>query len=144
MTVKDISNVDELLDRIDRIDNAKLSVGILGDADSEILLRANVNEFGSPTRNIPERSFIRGAIDKYGKDIGDFSENLIIRYIDGKITFDACMNTIGEYVVGKIQRYMVDLRTPPNAESTIEQKGSSNPLIDTGQLLDSVSYKVVE
>ena len=144
MIIKDVSNVDELLKRMDRIDGTTLEIGILGTDGSEILLRANVNEFGAPSKGIPERPFIRGTIDKYGKDIQKFAENLIVRYIDGKVTFDVCTNTIGEYVVSKIRRYMVDLQTPPNKPSTIANKGSSNPLVDSGQLVASVAFRVVE
>jgi hypothetical protein len=144
MIIKDDSNVGELLKRINKIDRAKLEIGVLGESGSEILLRANVNEFGAPSRNIPERPFIRGAIDKYGKDIQQFSEDLIMRYLESEVSFDVCVKTIGEYVVGKIQKYMVDLQDPPNKPATIENKGSSNPLIDTGQLLQSITYRVVE
>jgi len=141
MIIRDNSNVDAFLRRLERLHNTKILVGILGEEDSEILLRANANEFG--TSIIPERPFIRGAFDKYGKDIGRFSEQLIAKYIDGEMDFEVMTGTIGEYAVSKIRRYMVDLKTPPNAPSTIKQKKSSNPLIDTGQLLSSISYKVV-
>ena len=39
--------------------------------------------------------------------------------------------------------YLTDLKTPPLAESTIRRKGSSNPLIDTGQLRSSITWQVV-
>lgn len=57
---------------------------------------------------------------------------------------DLAMEQIGLLVVGEIQQYMTDLRNPPNAPYTIAQKGSSNPLIDTGALRASVTYKVTD
>jgi len=60
---------------------------------------------------------------------------------DGK-TPDELLNTLGVVAVAKVQKYMNDLKTPPNAPSTIAKKGSSNPLIDTGALKQSVTYKV--
>ena len=52
------------------------------------------------------------------------------------------LEMVGLVAVGKVQQFMTELKTPPNAESTIEQKGSSNPLIDTGALRLSVTHKV--
>lgn len=43
-----------------------------------------------------------------------------------------------------VRRYFVeDNGWPPNAPSTIAQKGSDRPLIDTGELRKSVAYVVV-
>jgi hypothetical protein len=39
---------------------------------------------------------------------------------------------------------MVSLQTPGNAASTKRAKGSSNPLIDTGQLLGSITFVVTD
>ena len=58
---------------------------------------------------------------------------------DGKSP-DMILETIGVIAVGKVQQYMTDLRTPPNAHSTIAKKGSSNPLIDTGAMRQSVTH----
>jgi hypothetical protein len=52
------------------------------------------------------------------------------------------LNKVGIVAVGKVQKYMTELRTPPNAASTIKAKGSSNPLIDSGALRQSVTYKI--
>lgn len=53
------------------------------------------------------------------------------------------LHVIGVLAVAKVQEYMTQLRTPANAPSTIARKGSSSPLIDSGELRASVSYKVV-
>jgi hypothetical protein len=55
---------------------------------------------------------------------------------------DMTLNKIGVTAVGLVQKYMTELRTPPNAASTIKKKGSSNPLIDSGALRQSVTYKI--
>ena len=55
---------------------------------------------------------------------------------------DMALNKIGVVAVGLVQKYMTELRTPPNAASTIKKKGSSNPLIDSGALRQSVTYKI--
>lgn len=57
-------------------------------------------------------------------------------------TPEQALNKVGVVAVGKVQKYMTDLRSPPNAASTIEKKGSSNPLIDSGAMRQSVTYKI--
>ena len=51
-------------------------------------------------------------------------------------------NRLGEIARGDIVKSITKLNTPPNAQRTIEQKGSSNPLIDTGFLRANVTFKV--
>ncbi len=53
------------------------------------------------------------------------------------------MTRVGLEAEGAIKDYITDLDTPPNAASTIRRKGSSNPLIDTGNMRDSVTSTVV-
>ena len=55
---------------------------------------------------------------------------------------DIVLERVGIVAVGKVQQYMTDLKTPPNAPSTIAKKGSSNPLIDSGAMRQSVTYSV--
>ena len=55
---------------------------------------------------------------------------------------DRVLDRVGIIATGKVQQYMTDLKTPPNAPSTIAKKGSSNPLIDSWMLRGSVTYSV--
>ena len=53
---------------------------------------------------------------------------------------DSALELIGVVAVGRTQEYMTNLSTPENADSTKKKKGSANPLIDTGNLRQSVTY----
>jgi len=57
-------------------------------------------------------------------------------------TLEQALNKVGVVAVSKVQEYMTKLRSPANAASTIARKGSSNPLIDSGNLRQSVDYKI--
>lgn len=57
-------------------------------------------------------------------------------------SMDQILEAVGVVAAGKVKVYMTDLKTPPNAASTIRKKGSSNPLIDTGAMRQSVTHKV--
>lgn len=59
------------------------------------------------------------------------------------LTAKQIMARVGVEAEGAIKQYITDLDTPPNKPSTIKRKGSSSPLIDTGNMRQSVTSKVV-
>ena len=165
--MKDVNRVPLLLDRLEELEKKSLEFGIFGEDDSEVLMIARVNEFGVQIEvtermrgylhsigihlradtehiNIPERSFVRGYFDFNQRDIITNAEKLLENVILLKISVNTFYSTLGEYIVGKMKSYLTRLREPSNHPKTIEQKGSSNPLIDTGRLRDSITYKVVK
>lgn len=97
---------------------------------------AYFNEFG--TLNIPMRPFFRNAINKNIKKWYVTLQNAI----NQNATPSKALSIVGEVARADIIQSITDLRTPPNAQSTIKQKKSTNPLIDTGLMRRSVTYKV--
>ena len=96
-------------------------------------------EFGT-TNGVPERPFFRQSIAIMEKDLPG-----VLRKIVDPTTMlvtERDAGLIGEYAKGVIQERIIDLDQPPNAARTIAEKGSSNPLIDEGVMLGSVSYRV--
>jgi hypothetical protein len=67
---------------------------------------------------------------------------IIARELENGGTPETALNKVGVKAVAFVQKYMTDLRDPPNAPSTIAKKGSSNPLIDSGAMRQSVTYKL--
>lgn len=63
---------------------------------------------------------------------------------DGTKTAKKGLGLIGIYVVGLIQQKIRAIVTPPNSPVTIALKGSSKPLIDFGQMVNSVTYVVTK
>jgi hypothetical protein len=57
-------------------------------------------------------------------------------------SMDQILEAVGAVAAGKVKVYMTDLKTPPNAASTIRKKGSSNLLIDSGAMRQSVTHQV--
>ena len=93
--------------------------------------------------HIPERAFIRGGFDANVNRFGKMVETLLKTVILGQNSLEVFWDTLGEYIVGQIRKYMVEMRSPPNSFATIAAKGRSNPLINTGRLRDAITYKVV-
>ncbi len=107
-----------------------------------VALVAAVNEFGAPDKGIPERPYFRKALADSGTKRG--ISNLVKNKIDAKrmVIELPLANDIGEFVGLQVQESIRSLRTPPNAPDTIARKGSSNPLIDTGFMRQSVAHEV--
>lgn len=95
--------------------------------------------FGKPAP-IPARPWLIPGVESGTNDIID----VITEAVEGGATLDDTMNQIGAFAAGAAQQYMTDLKTPPNSAYTIEQKGSSNPLIQHGDLRASVTWKVTD
>ena len=159
------NRIPDLVRELQYLASHQVEIGIFADASRDgavpMLVIAAANEFGAkiPKRQarfedlddenpvkwviIPERSYLRAWFDENVDVLQATMERLIGQVVEGKISGRAALETIGGYVATHVQAYMVDLKTPPNAPSTIRRKGSSNPLIDTGQLKDSITWKVV-
>ena len=96
------------------------------------------NEFGDG--GIPERPFLRPG----SRDAMDDVKRHIKQTVDPKraALTDTEAAQCGEIIKGTIQDTIRKVNAPPNAPATIARKGSSNPLIDTGFMRQSVTYKV--
>ena len=100
------------------------------------------NHFGTDT--IPARPFISGPIEGQQTEIRALQARLAKGVFEGKLEIPQALEFIGRDLTSRIQKGIVDGIPPPNAPSTIAQKKSSKPLIDTSQLLQSISYEVRE
>jgi hypothetical protein len=99
-----------------------------------------IHEFG--TDDIPQRSFIRATVDESRPQIQELQRKLGRGVVKGTITEDRGLGVIGAAVVGMIQKRIADRIPPPLQPETIARKGSSVPLIDTGQLRQSIAWEV--
>lgn len=91
---------------------------------------------------IPERSFLRTGHDENADRIIEQTERAIGQVVDGKMSVDDMLDLCGQQFCTAIKKRIVEISTPPNHPYTIEQKGSSNPLVDTGGLVESITWKV--
>jgi len=97
-------------------------------------------EFG--TDHVPERSFLRETIAVKRNEIETRLAAEVRKVLTGKQGVDAAMEHVGQFVVGLCQARIKEGIGPELDQSTIDRKGSSTPLIDTGQLRSSITYEV--
>lgn len=91
---------------------------------------------------IPERSFFRSGMRDKGSDAAKKYTKLIAEVIKGTISSEQFLNGLGLEVTTVIKEYARDLSSPKNSGFTVERKGSSNPLVDTGNMIGAINYKV--
>ncbi len=90
---------------------------------------------------IPERSFLRTGHDENVDNIIKQVERALNQVLNGKMTVDDLLDLYGEQMATAIKTKIRDISSPPNSWATKEAKGSSNPLVDTGNLIESISWK---
>lgn len=149
MPKSDVKIVDHGWGRIKKqvamMSNVALTVGIQSDAGvndegTSIALYAYYNEFG--TDRIPERPFIRSTADEQRTKWNGLLDRVFQNALDGKGNMLTNLKLVGEVAQKDIQRKITTLREPPNAPSTIERKGSSNPLIDVGTMRGAIRWNL--
>lgn len=130
---------------------SRVKVGFpAGEASAGNISKAVWNEFG--TRGgasgggwggpIPERPFMRNAMRDNKAAYVSALKMMARQIVEGSLSMFAAMSRLGLKAQGDIQKEISSLMSPPNSPVTIALKGSSKPLIDTGEMRQSVTYKV--
>lgn len=101
---------------------------------------AAVHEFGAG--HVPARSFIRATIDEKRSEIERLQEQLAVKVVEGKITPEDALGLVGAKVAAWCQARIAAGIAPPLKPATIARKGSSTPLINTGQLRSAITWRV--
>lgn len=101
---------------------------------------ASIHEFG--LGNVPERSFVRSWADAKKSDNQKLLREAAERIVRGA-TVDEALEQVGLVMAASMQKRIQSGEIgPPLEPATIARKGSSTPLIDTGQLVSSITHKV--
>jgi hypothetical protein len=67
-----------------------------------------------------------------------------VKILRGETSLSTVLSKLGILAQGDIQAEITALMSPPNSPVTIALKGSSKPLIDSGEMRGAVIYKVDE
>lgn len=141
------------LDRIRRdlakLDHGRVVVGWPGNGPTHdkggmsVASLAIVHEFGSPKNGIPSRPVMRQTNARFGKGpLPRLGERLYKQILQGTTAPGTALKQLGVYWEGCIKRMFREGVFAPLKPATIRRKGSSKPLIDSGQLRASVTSKV--
>ena len=117
-----------------------------GPTSAELLY---LHEKGVPSHNIPPRPVLGPAMaqPKVRKAFNSAMRKAAFAAIvkGDKDAAEREMEKAGMLGRDACKKYIADgTKLAPNAPSTIAKKGSSNPLIDTGAMMNSITYAVKE
>lgn len=133
--------------RVASLVNKRVKVGVDESApsngDFSMADLAFVHEFGSSNGHIPERSYLRSTMrinrSEYRALLDRATDAVIFKGANHEVE----LRKVGEKVRGDvISRIQKDDLGVPLAQSTIDRKGSSLPLVDTGALVGSIKAVV--
>lgn len=99
------------------------------------------NEFGVKGRpGIPERSFLRRTWDQKNRRWQFLTDRQMDKILKGQTTVRKALTVMGIVIQRDFKRKIntTDPAWPANAPLTRKKKGSDKPLIDTGQLINSI------
>ena len=123
--------------RMNELISKKVDVGIQGGTHSDIVNRAFWNEFG--TKKIPERSFLRSTLRKTRNELLTLSKEAVKKITFGS-SVDAELGRVGLFLEAECKNTILAGNFVPLHPWTIRRKGSSRPLIETGQMIASIRF----
>lgn len=148
---KGLRRVGNLL-RSMRDSGSTVKVGLVG--DSEKAKRADgsltnpelgiVHEFGTST--IPARPFIGPGFRKHEPEYKQLLQTMVTKLVrTGKRSHEDVLGLIGAKAAADLKLFVTQGEPipPPNSEKTIQRKGSSRTLVDTGRMVDAITWKIV-
>lgn len=167
MPVKKIikqNNLPKLQNILAELKSKKIEVGIFKDTPF-VCMYAGVSEFGmninitpkmrawlhtnglhvkdsTTAIHIPERSFIRKTANEKEDEISILLETNLNLLLTFKIDINTFFNELGQKLVDITKQTVQDTYSPANHWFTLQRKEGTHPLINTGTLLDSITFKI--
>lgn len=145
---------DKILKDIESLENSYVLIGFQEGSQTTSQIKNNrkkeggksmatiaaENEFG--TKIIPARPFLSTSFDENRQRIINLIDFEYGKIFDGTSTVKKSLQLLGVFNVGLVQQKIRAINSPPNSPRTIAIKKSSKPLIDFGQMIKTVTYKV--
>jgi hypothetical protein len=116
------------------------------DGTSVVMVGA-VHEFGSPVRNIPQRSYLRATLIQERGEFKKLMKKLLASVSKGKRNKREALGLLGTYAVAAVKQTITDGGTNWPPLKSPRKRGSlaaAKPLMDTGHLRASITYTIGE
>jgi hypothetical protein len=134
------------------LDERDLQVGILGDAgrtihegsDLTVIEIGAVHEYGTEDGRVPERSWLRRTFEEKEDELKQTQLKVMKKFFDGQFDAMKVLGVMGLWASTEVKKTITvgPHIPPPLKEATIAAKGSDRPLVDTGQMVDAISWEV--
>lgn len=150
MSVQRTGSLEAAIARLASLDATRVTVGLQGTpattasgeaSASELVRIATANHYG--TRTIPPRPFLTTSLRRNGKAWTRFMRAAAQHKARGQSqAATRQLRLLGLKAVGDTQAALRDGPWAPNADATVRRKGSNRPLVDTGQMVQSIRSAV--
>jgi hypothetical protein len=111
-------------------------------SDIDVAFIGAVHEFGAPNAGIPERPWLRPGVRSGSAEMQRLNRVNLIKMLRGQLNPAVALRQLGAMAQGFVQKHIRSGDFTPLKPATIAAKGSSKPLIDTGQMVQSVTFEV--
>lgn len=98
---------------------------------------AAANEFGGDHR--PPRPFMKYTVNSRKRKWRNILRDILPQYMDD---VKKALEKLGDVCAEDLQDVIRIWTSPPNAPSTVKKKGFNDPLVDSGQMMNSVHWRV--
>lgn len=129
--------------RLKQLDRYVVDVGIQSGENStdgtDLLDIAIYNEFGTET--IPSRPFMRQTADENRRKAGIVGERYYDMILSGQMSPFRALGSIGQWYQDVNRKALRDTPWTPNAPATVAKKGSNQPLVNKGRLVNAIRWE---
>ena len=150
ITKKDLPALNELKAALSEIGKKRVLVGIpeasVSNPDKEITNAKKLyeNTVGNPAKNVPPRPLLEPAIEYHIDKLTEKMKAAALKALEGKSSYNNELELVGalglQYVIGWFDHPANGWEA--NSPMTIKAKGSSQPMIDTGAMKQSLTYVI--
>lgn len=134
--------INDMIRYARKLGKKSVYVGYPASAGGEMVMRAAVHQFGSIERNIPPRPFLDKGVEKGSDKYKKLAKSRMKPILQGRLSVDNYYKLAGQIATAEVKKYIREGDFVPLSPMTIKRKGSSKPLIDTGQMRNTVTYEV--
>lgn len=133
----DVDELDAAIARLEALDGKSTEAGLFGGFAAQ---KAMWQEYGT-SRGIPARPFLRNTMyESSAKWSRSVSED-VMAVFEGDLPGGAVVQRLGEQMVKDVRRTIDAGNFAPLSSTTVARKGSSRPLIDTGDMYASITHR---
>lgn len=131
---------------LEALDNQEARVGWFESArypdGTPVAYVATIHEFGTSDGHVPSRPFMRPAVADNGPEWMEQLGAGARAALQGSTSPSAVLEVVAAKAAGDVAKKIAAVTSPTLAPATVRRKGSTKPLVDTGQMIQSVTYRV--
>lgn len=149
MAVEFTEELKKKIRRMEELAEMSLVYGIVDEertTDGELVWKYAVYvEYGYDKFNVehPPRPFFRTFMWNKKNILNAMCKRLFVSCIDGNIVKPiTAYKRLGRYIKSALTDSVLNGTWIPNSQATIDKKGSSRPLVDTGNMLDCIGFVI--